>query len=199
MHSWKVAKAAWRRVVEYVRVDLREIILPSPLPDPPGYKPDKIDLPLTWTQRRTVWQGVYRDYIDGWKEQLGMRVASSRDGTNKNDTQPTMAEELAETSKLVYSKGFRPVLQNWYANRATLYRDSVTTFVEAYREGLHDAARLQQSKDDSFDFDAASRPSNEECATAEQEQTLSRSSSNNHNAEGTLKSGSTPSTNFKFP
>ena len=36
----------WRKVADYVRYDLREIIVPSSLPDPPGTVIEKKKLPL---------------------------------------------------------------------------------------------------------------------------------------------------------
>ena len=41
----------WRRVERYVKQDLREILLPTSMPDPPGYKPPRR---LSWTDRFEV-------------------------------------------------------------------------------------------------------------------------------------------------
>ena len=40
---------ALKRVHRYVRYDLKEIVAPSPLPDPPGEKPPKIRIVDVWT------------------------------------------------------------------------------------------------------------------------------------------------------
>jgi hypothetical protein len=45
-------KGAWRRLMNYVRHDLREIVAPSSLPDPPGVKPERRLTLQEWRQVR---------------------------------------------------------------------------------------------------------------------------------------------------
>ena len=48
------ALKAWRRVVRYLQQDLREILVPTSLPDPPGYTPAR---KLGWKERVEVCKG----------------------------------------------------------------------------------------------------------------------------------------------
>ena len=42
----------------------------------------------------------------------------------------------AITSKTVMEKGLAPILQEWYTNRAVLYRDAMSTFVQVREDAL---------------------------------------------------------------
>jgi hypothetical protein len=42
-----VRRPLWKRVIRYVKYDLREIVAPRSMPDPPGYEPPP---KITWKQ-----------------------------------------------------------------------------------------------------------------------------------------------------
>lgn len=54
------ARSLWRRLRNYVRNDLREIVLPRPMPDPPDYVPPR---KLTWKDYRRAITAANRQYM----------------------------------------------------------------------------------------------------------------------------------------
>lgn len=123
---------AWHRVKSYIRYDLREIINPSSLPNPPDYVPPE---KLTWQERRQVIQEANRKYWKTWQ-------ASQETEEKLKEFEPkhddSLGSELSQTAKaaLRKSQGLKPLLHHVYETRARSYRDAVQQFVEGYKEGF---------------------------------------------------------------
>ncbi|KAK9867519.1 hypothetical protein WJX84_005468 [Apatococcus fuscideae] len=132
------ALKAWRRVVRYLQQDLREILVPTSLPDPPGYTPAR---KLGWKERVEVVQEATQDYVDSWKA-LRSEPGDDSQVADKEPEAP-IKDELAAVAR-GGAKSIQPYLQKMYQTRASAYRDAVQEFVKGYREGYAADAESQQ-------------------------------------------------------
>lgn len=93
--------AVWHRVRQYVKQDLRETLLPSSIPDPPGYVPPP---PLTLRDKARRVAHVCRAYIDTWSSaklqaelvrrqpERAKEFAAAKDDTGEERLSDIMAE-----------------------------------------------------------------------------------------------------------
>jgi hypothetical protein len=142
---------AWRRLRIYVARDLREIVAPSSLPNPPGLPPPPPPLPLGAALRRAA--GVARRYVETWdREKLDAALRErglldeeepagaggvSASGAAVGETLRDLAARLGAAAR-GGSAAVRPVLQEAVRTRAAAYRDAVREFIAGYREGFRE-------------------------------------------------------------
>ncbi|KAK9821259.1 hypothetical protein WJX74_004371 [Apatococcus lobatus] len=119
------AHKSWRRLVRYVQQDLREIFVPTSLPDPPEYKEPR---KLSWRERFEVVQAATQDYAASWQK-------AEPEAPERQEPQAPIKEELAAVAR-GGAKTIQPYLQQLYQTRASAYRDAVQEFVKGYREGI---------------------------------------------------------------
>eukprot|EP00884_Botryococcus_braunii_P012915 jgi/Botrbrau1/21624/Bobra.43_1s0026.1 len=121
----------WRGLLNYVRYDLREIILPRPMPDPPDFVPER---KLSLKDYLEIIKATNRRYMESWKsppkEEPQGKATEAPTGN-----EPTFWEDLSAAAK-GGAQTLTPFLKKVYASRTVAYRDSVRSFVEGYREGL---------------------------------------------------------------
>ena len=73
-----MARAVWRRAQEYVKYDIKEILVPSSMPNPPGYVPPP---PRTLLQSGQRFVSIVRRYIETWdSEKLKAEVQRRQQG-----------------------------------------------------------------------------------------------------------------------
>lgn len=89
----------WRRVVNYVRHDLKEIVFPSSLPNPPGYVPPP---PLTIREAVKRTQFALRSYLDTWNSEklhAKLKERGQLDESDGNSGKAEVQDILADLSK----------------------------------------------------------------------------------------------------
>lgn len=125
----------WRRASRYVRYDLREIVVPSSLPNPPS---EKEPPPRTWKE---CWQLVKigsSEYADTWRYR-------SKEAEAEEESDPAWSAEkkkLKDDFAFVARGGaehIKPYLQRLYAMRIATLQAAGQEFVGGYREGLEKA------------------------------------------------------------
>ncbi|BDA45108.1 hypothetical protein COCOBI_06-5880 [Coccomyxa sp. Obi] len=129
---------AWRRVRNYIKYDLREIIAPTSLPYPPGEEPPGNE----WKDFFQTLRLATRDYLDTWKSEK----PEKKQQTVEQEKSP-LSEDLVGVARSG-AESVKPVLQQLYRTRAAAYQEAVRSFVQGYREGF---AGLPDSDDDSAD------------------------------------------------
>lgn len=161
----------FRRLRHYVKHDLREIVWPRPMPDPPGtrYLTD-----LTLRQHLQVLRQAAREYIDGWrwyngepekerKERLAAERAARGEAARDDYEEPedeyrpdpedttTFRDELGRmygAGAKVGVDGWRRQLRSFYETRGVAYMNAMKEFVAGYKEGIEKAAEPMQLEED---------------------------------------------------
>jgi hypothetical protein len=139
----------------YITHDVKEIIAPSSLPDPPGYVAPP---PVSLRQRLQAVAVASRRYIDSWnpdKLQAELRKRGLLDEeTIAQEAAENEAELKALTSEVSQTvKGgasaLGPYMQHLYRTRVGSYRDAVRQFIEGYKEGFREGrhGEKQMEKD----------------------------------------------------
>lgn len=82
-------RAIWRLGVNYIKHDLKEIIAPSSLPNPPGYKPPP---PLTLRKAFERFRGALQGYIATWNPEKLQEELRKRGEADDVDDVGTKAE-----------------------------------------------------------------------------------------------------------
>jgi len=143
----KASKSLIYRIKRYITYDLREIIVPSSLPNPPGYVPPPS---RTWRQRWTVLNAAIRGYIDSWNPKIvdaELRRLRGEPEPDESEVPAThrdsdelklLADEFGQAAR-GGAKSLVPFLQHIYNTRAAAYRDAVKQFIAGYKEGFQEA------------------------------------------------------------
>ena len=144
-----MGKSILHRTYRYVRYDIREILFPSSIPNPPGYVPPP---GKTLRQKVNILTSAVRLYIDSWdskKVEAQLRRERGEPDVPDNSDSPEQREEDSEELKLLSAelkdtaKGgahiLWPHLQQLYKTRAKAYREAVKQFIEGYKEGFQEA------------------------------------------------------------
>ncbi|EEH57850.1 uncharacterized protein MICPUCDRAFT_57588 [Micromonas pusilla CCMP1545] len=143
----------WRRVTNYVKHDLREIVWPRPMDDPPGTT--SVFEGLTARDHARVWSNAWREYKRGWRWYFGEpesdreeRIAREKaEGTHVEDEYEALDREefealkeeagrMAAAGKAMGHDGWKHQLQMFYRTRGKVYTRSIAEFVKGYREGM---------------------------------------------------------------
>ena len=161
-----------RRVVDYVRRDLREIVWPRPMEDPPGTRYTK---DLSVQEHARAFREALRMYTEGWRWYNGEpekerreRIAAERAASGEDasasgdydeavddwrpdpDDTTTMKDELGRiygAGARVGADGWRRELRRFYETRGVAYMDAMNQFVAGYKEGVAQANEpLSESK-----------------------------------------------------
>ncbi|CAL5229573.1 g12929 [Coccomyxa viridis] len=120
---------AFRRVQQYIKHDIKEIVAPSALPEPPGEEAWRLTAAEIW---KAVRLGT-RDYLDTFRKEKKEQVAGGLKESGPEE--PPIIDELLGAAK-GGAQSVKPLLQNLYRTRASAYQRAVRSFVEGYREGL---------------------------------------------------------------
>lgn len=151
-----------RRAVDYLRRDLREIVWPRPMDDPPGttYIKD-----MSVQEHARAFRESLRMYADGWRwyngepererrERVAAERAASGVGASAEDGEhgdvvdhwkpdpeddTTMRDELGRmygAGSRVGADGWRRELRRFYETRGVAYMDAMKQFVAGYKEGV---------------------------------------------------------------
>ncbi|RID68057.1 hypothetical protein BRARA_C00242 [Brassica rapa] len=86
-------KVVYRKVSDYIRYDLKEIVLPSSLPDPPHVVKRR---KLTWHERFLVLKEASRLYAASWVRDIGPELRPN-DYKKQGDAEPK--KQAKETEK----------------------------------------------------------------------------------------------------
>jgi len=132
----KSAVALWRRVYRYLRHDVKEIVSPSPMPNPEWYK---TPVKKTARERIQIVRAGFSDYLAGWrpkaesdeKHEAGEEAVPSKD----SDGEQHLAEMAGSLGRKT-AEGARPYLQRIYKTRMGSYRDALKEFSNGFKEGL---------------------------------------------------------------
>lgn len=160
-------QSAWRRFSDYVRHDLREIVWPRPMPDPPN---TRYITDLSFKQHVLVWRDAIRAYADGWrlyhgepeaekaKRRAEERAARAEDAGDPADgpdgyvpdpdDDTTFKDEfgrIIRVGRQVGFQGWKQQIQHFYQTRGRAYRDAMKEFVAGYKEGIREAAAPPRS------------------------------------------------------
>lgn len=135
-----------KRAYRYVRYDIREILFPSSIPNPPGYVPPE---PTSLRERAEIITSAFRLYIDSWNSkkleaQLRQQRGEPEDvpGTPEREEDAEDLKQLAAELKDTAKGGAHvlwPHLQHLYKTRAKAYREAVKQFIEGYKEGFQES------------------------------------------------------------
>ena len=134
----------------YLKYDLKEIVLPSSLPDPPGYvAPPRKSL----SEKVSLLRTNFRLYLDTWNSaKLDAALRQQRGDEESGVKQDGETKKLAEELKLTAKSGANsllPYLRYVYKTRAAAYRDAIKQFIEGYQEGFQEAQKTDLLKDTS--------------------------------------------------
>lgn len=135
------AKGWYHKVKNYVIYDIKEIVLPSSLPDPPGYVPAP---KKSWVEQWSVLSTVIRKYLDSWdSKKLQAELRRRRGESEVIEETGTSAElqDLMEEVKATARGGARavePYLKYLYKTRVAAYRDALKQFIAGYKEGFNE-------------------------------------------------------------
>ncbi|CAM0957829.1 unnamed protein product [Alopecurus aequalis] len=135
-----------RKLCDCVRYDLKEIMFPFSLPDPPGTKRRP---KLTLKEKWCILKEATRLYGASWVRDIGPELRPNdykkvKDESNpksteeeKTTSEPTVLEDLAVAAR-GGAETLKPALRRIYMTRASTYTSSVKSYVETYQEGLTD-------------------------------------------------------------
>ncbi|GBG64600.1 hypothetical protein CBR_g45657 [Chara braunii] len=138
-------RVAIRKIADYIRHDLKEIALPSSLPDPPSYMAHQ-GRRLTPAERMQVVREAWVLYKASWRHTLwGQELEVNESGKKKKEDEPTLAEELSAIAK-AGANGAVPMLQQLYLTRAAAYRDGLRSFVQGYQEGIAEVMEKEKEQ-----------------------------------------------------
>ena len=172
-----------RRFVDYVRRDLREIVWPRPMDDPPGTRHLK---DLSVQEHARAFREALRMYTDGWRWYNGEpdkerreRIAAERAASGEDasasgdyddavdvwkpdpDDNTTVKDELGRiygAGARVGADGWRRELRRFYETRGVAYMDAMNQFVAGYKEGVAQAneplSELERPSVSNFGADA---------------------------------------------
>uniref|UniRef100_M4CNU7 Uncharacterized protein n=1 Tax=Brassica campestris TaxID=3711 RepID=M4CNU7_BRACM len=99
-------KVVYRKVSDYIRYDLKEIVLPSSLPDPPHVVKRR---KLTWHERFLVLKEASRLYGASWVRDIGPELrpndykkqgdAEPKKQAKETEKEPSVFEDLAVAAR----------------------------------------------------------------------------------------------------
>ncbi|KAL0709178.1 hypothetical protein Bca4012_016156 [Brassica carinata] len=148
-------KVVYRKVSDYIRYDLKEIVLPSSLPDPPHVVKRR---KLTWHERflsSLVLKEASRLYGASWVRDIGPELrpndykkqgdAEPKKQAIETEKEPSVLEDLAVAAR-GGMETLKPALQRVYMTRASNYKDALASFIKGYHEGVQ---QVMQSKQES--------------------------------------------------
>lgn len=119
------------RIRRYLVYDLKEIILPSPLPNPPEYRPPPRE---TTKQLIDRIKNGYSLYLETWKRQK-KDASTSKEWLQEN-------QEVIEEAKDTSHKGAKvlsSLVKSQYKVRAAAYQEAAKEFISGYKKGLKEA------------------------------------------------------------
>lgn len=134
----------------YLKYDLKEIVLPTSIQDPPGYvAPQRKSL----REKVLLLRTNFGLYLDTWNSaKLDAALRQQRGEKESGVKRDGEAEKLAEELKLTAKSGANsllPYLRYVYKTRAAAYRDAIKQFIEGYQEGFQEAQNTDLLKDTS--------------------------------------------------
>eukprot|EP00959_Pyramimonas_sp_CCMP1952_P474142 9502937-Pyramimonas_sp.AAC.1 len=148
---FRLFQLAGRRASRYVREDLREIVWPSSIPNPPGYVEEQMK-----GNRRLTWQEWGEGFDSSNSKILLVRrlrdllaEEQERAKAEAGPSEATLRAELEATVQTIAKEGLhglRPIFHQWYAARAGAWRDAVQVFIQGYREGLQESVPATPSE-----------------------------------------------------
>lgn len=151
----KVLRRLWRSSKTYVTQDLKEIVFPSSLPNPPGYTPPpKLTRAERWAYTKKVFQ-IYLDSFDSKKLEKHIReqgVQLDEDLSKQEEVFKDIALDFAAAAR-GGSKTLKIFFQEQYKYRAAAYRDSIKAFIEGYREGFREESQKKNALDHIVDIE----------------------------------------------
>ncbi|KAG2334805.1 hypothetical protein Bca4012_000285 [Brassica carinata] len=165
-------KVLYRKVSDYIRYDLKEIVLPSSLPDPSHVVKRR---KLTWHERFLVLKEASRLYAASWVRDIGPELrpndykkqgdAEPKKQAKETEKEPSVLEDLGKPDKCFFNllsihfsfsvtavaarggmETLRPALHRVYMTRASNYKDALASFIKGYHEGVQ---QVMQSKEES--------------------------------------------------
>lgn len=145
-------KKVCRSIKHYFQHDFKEIILPSSLPNPPGYTPPP---PVTWSETVERLRKTFTMYLDTWnKEKLKEHMRKHGIEVKDDDAQDIPDTEELKALKSEIQKTMRsgpsaigPYLKYLYKTRAVAYQQAVKEFIVGYREGFKEAQNPSNKKE----------------------------------------------------
>jgi len=149
------------RALRYLRRDIREIVWPRAMADPPRRanrrRMTAEEHKEAWGEAvelyKESWRNVFRRADAGSEEAKATTLSSTSRGEETKDDDETEEDEqtiargnaegrlLAEEAKKTIStarSGLKPFVTYLYETRGRAYRDGIKEFVKAYRQGLHE-------------------------------------------------------------
>jgi hypothetical protein len=120
------------RIHRYLVYDLREIILPSPLPNPPEYKPPPRETTEKLTNRI---RNGFSLYLETWKRKKE-DASTTKEWLQENQH---VMEEVKDTSHKG-AKVLSALVKSQYKVRAAAYQEAAKEFISGYKKGLKEAS-----------------------------------------------------------
>lgn len=120
------------RIRRYLVYDLKEIILPSPLPNPPEYSPPPRESTKELINRI---RNGFSLYLETWKRQK-KDASTTKEWLQQNQD---VIEEAKDTSHKG-AKILSALVKSQYKVRAAAYQEAAKEFISGYRKGLKEAS-----------------------------------------------------------
>jgi hypothetical protein len=105
-------KVVYRKVSDYICYDLKEIVLPSSLPDPPHVVKRR---KLTWHERFLVLKEASRLYAASWVRDIGPELRPN-DYKKQGDAEPKKQAKEAENEPSVLEDLGKKLLPTLYVS-----------------------------------------------------------------------------------
>lgn len=130
-----------QRVRAYVVYDLRDIVWPRPLPDPPGVSATEGGgRSLTIRQMYEMLKRGLHRYAMTWKVERGRKdeeKGKEEGGPRGGKEEEVLLDDAAGAAR-AGSKVVTALVQNSYKERLLSYREAVKEFIVGYKEGFRE-------------------------------------------------------------
>jgi hypothetical protein len=163
--SKREALSTFSKLSRYFKNDLKDIVWPDTMPNPPNY----VEKKYTMKEHFQIWKKALQLYGESWKREFGeddalsstARTQGTRKYHDKGETEKTnnnddddnnnsssLGSELSELAHTAKS-GWRPLVKYLYETRGIAYRDGVREFIKEYKNGYQEVIESEKKSSSS--------------------------------------------------
>ena len=162
--SKREALSTFSKLSRYFKNDLKDIVWPDTMPNPPNY----VEKKYTMKEHFQIWKKALQLYGESWKREFGeddalsstartqgtrkYRDKGETEKTNNNDDDNNNSSSLgSELSALAHTakSGWRPLVKYLYETRGIAYRDGVREFIKEYKNGYQEVIESEKKSSSS--------------------------------------------------
>ena len=156
--------STFSKLSRYFKKDLKDIIWPDTMPNPPNF----VEKKYTVKEHFTIWKKALELYRQTWSREIRVhnemdsatRTHGGRDDREKGDNEknnessssPSSSSTIgSELNKLAHTakSGWRPLVKYLYETRGIAYRDGVKEFIKEYKIGYREAIESERKNSSS--------------------------------------------------